>query len=124
MFSTIFVSLQKKDMIEILVLLVVSVVFLLVKKKTMGTTENLNYTSNSDILSEKYKSLKPFKSFLLIWIVLLVIGSIISCVYCINIGVPVMIPIIIILTGINIFMIMKFMMIIDFLFDLNNKIDN
>ena len=90
----------------------------------MGTTENLNYTSNSDILSEKYKSLKPFKSFLRICKVILLIGSIISCVYCIYMEVPVMVPIIIILTGINIFMIMKFMMIIDFLFDLNNKIDN
>ena len=90
----------------------------------MGTIDNLNYNSNSEKLSEKYKSLHPFKSLLGICVVLLIIGSIISCVYFIDNGFPGIIPLIIISSGINIFIIMKFMMIIDFLFDLNNKIDN
>jgi hypothetical protein len=111
-------------------ILVLLVLFLLVRiirknwKKIMGTIDNLIYSSNSEKLSEKYKSLHLFKSFLGICVVLLIIGSIISCVYFIDNGSPGIIPLIIISSGINIFIIMKFMMMIDFLFDLNNKIDN
>jgi hypothetical protein len=107
-----------------LIILVILVITIIYKKKIKEIVKTLIYTSNSDILSEKYKSLNSFKSFLGICIVLNVIGSIICCFYFIDMKQIGMTSIIIIITIFNIWITKKFMLMIDILFDLNNKIDN
>ena len=112
-------------------ILVLLVLFLLVRiirknwKKIMGTIDNLIYSSNSEELSEKYKSLHLFKSFLGICIILNIVLCIIGCfIIWERFLSPFYYPILILYTLINIYVLINIQMMVGFLFDLNKKTDN
>ena len=88
----------------------------------MGECWNtINHNKQEVYLGVKYKSLLKFNLFLNILIILSIVLCIVGCVSAYNGGA---IIILIVFTLINIYVITKIQMMINFLFDLNEKIDN